>query len=123
MRAENRDFSFYPRAGLVDVENIMRNKNISEVYILGHGNSHEFQLGTDEILYYCEFNDPKYTKQFVHQVHCGDKHGKSLIDYVVPEENRARCFFFREPITGPKIIRELKKRELVAMQKMAADDK
>lgn len=119
MRAENRDFSFYPGANLADVENIMNNKSIKEVYFLGHGNSHEFQLGTDEILYYCDFNDSRYTKQFVHQVHCGDKYGKSLIYYVVPEENKAKCFFFREPITGPTVIKELKKREAAALKKEA----
>lgn len=123
MRAENRDFSFYPGATKADVEKIMSDKNVSEVYFLGHGNSHEFQLGTDEILYYCDFNDPKYTKQFVHQVHCGDKYGKSLIDYVVPEENRAKCFFFKEPITGPAVIKELKKREAAALGKATIDSR
>jgi hypothetical protein len=123
MRVENRNFSFYPNASLTEVEKIMSDIDITEVYFLGHGSSHEFQLGTDEILYYCDFNDQKYIKQFVHQVHCGDKYGKSLIDYVVPEENRARCFFFREPINGPTVIKELKKREEAAMQKTATGSK
>lgn len=123
MRAENRDFSFYTKANLIDVEKIMSDKDITEVYFLGHGSSHEFQLGTDEILYYCDFNDRKYTKHFIHQVHCGNKHGKSLIEYVVPEENRAKCFFFREPITGPTVIKELKKRELIALEILKTEGK
>ncbi len=108
--AKKRSFSFYSNASLTDVEIIMRDKNIKEVYFFGHGDSHTFQLNTDEILFYCEFNDPKYEKEFVHQVHCGTKEGKSLIDYVVPRENRSKCFMFRKSITGPDIVKEFKKR-------------
>ena len=94
-----QDFSFYPKARIKDVEKIMSDKSIKEVYFFGHGDSHTFQLNTEETLYYCEFNDPeKYGKDYVHQVHCGTPYGKSLVDYVVPEENRSRCFFFRKTI-------------------------
>lgn len=117
MRTEGRDFSFYPNAKLVDVEKIMSDKSIEEVYFIGHGNSHCFQLGTNEILYYCEFNDPKYNKRFVHQIHCGDPYGKSLVDYVVTEENKAKCFLFRKPITSFRIQKELKRREKLALLK------
>ena len=110
LRAKNQTFSFYPDATIADVEKVMRDNRIKEVYFFGHGNSHEFQLGTEEILYYCDFNDPAYSKEFVHQVHCGDKYGKSLVDYVVSEENRAKCFFFRKPINGYQIIKEFKGR-------------
>ncbi len=110
LEANRQDFSFFPNATLTDVEEVMRNENIREVYFVGHGNSHTFQLNTDEILYYCEFNHPKYAKDFVHQIHCGSPHGKSLVDYVVPEENRAKCFLFRKPIRVFTIEREFKKR-------------
>ena len=118
MRAEGRDFSFYPNANLADTEKIMADKSIEEVYFVGHGNSHSFQLGTDEILYYCEFNNPKHTKQFAHQIHCGTKYGKSLIDYVVPEGNKAKCFWFKEEINSHQIIKELKRRERLALSKL-----
>ncbi len=85
----------------------MSDKNIKEVYFFGHGDSHSFQLNTDTFLYYCDFNNPKkYGKEFVHQVHCGILYGKSLIDYVVPEKNRDKCFFFRKTITSTDIERE-----------------
>jgi hypothetical protein len=89
----------------------MSNKRIKEVYFFGHGDSHVFQLNTDQFLYYCEFNNrEKYGKDFVHQVHCGDPYGKRLIDYVVSEENRVKCFFFNEPIDYFDIRKEFKKR-------------
>lgn len=110
LRAKGQDFSFYPEASIRDVEQIMRDERVKEVYFFGHGNAHSFQLGTEEILYYCDFGGAAYTKDFVHQVHCGDPHGKSLVDYVVPETNRAECFFFPKSITGAQIMKEFKKR-------------
>jgi hypothetical protein len=110
MDAKEQDFSFYPDADFNDVEKIMSDKTIKEVYFLGHGDSHSFKLNTDEILYYCDFNDPKYSKEFVHQVHCGTPHGKSLIDYVVPEKNRNKCFLFRKPIDSLDVKKEFKKK-------------
>lgn len=110
LKAKNQDFSFYTKASLKDVEKIMSDKIIKEVYFFGHGDSHTFQLNTDEILYYCEFNDlEKYGKDFVHQVHCGTPYGKSLIDYVVPKENRSRCFLFRKTIRSADIEKEFKR--------------
>jgi hypothetical protein len=111
LKAKGQDFSFYTNASLNDVEKIMANKNIKEVYFFGHGTSHVFQLNTDDILYYCEFNNPeKYGKEFIHQVHCGTRDGKSLIDYVVPEKNRNKCFLFRKTINSYEIKKEFKKR-------------
>jgi hypothetical protein len=115
LNVEKRNFSFYPDATPSDVEIVMKNPIVKEVYFFGHGDSHSFQLRTDEILYYCDFNDPKYGKKFAHQVHCGTRHGKSLIDYVVPEKNRPKCFFFRKPINALQIKKEFKRREKGAL--------
>jgi len=104
------EFSFYPNASIKDVHDIMSNKGVKEVYFFGHGDSHTFCLGTDELLYYCDFNKNDHSKDFVHQVHCGTPDGTSLIDYVVPEENKNKCFFFRKEINGPQIVKEFKKR-------------
>lgn len=110
LKKKGQDFSFYPKASVTDVEIIMKNDEIKEVYFMGHGNSHLFQLGTDDLLYYCEFKGGQYKKDFVHQIHCGTEHGKSLIDYVVPEQNRSGCFLIRKSITGLEIEKELKQR-------------
>lgn len=110
LQAKKQEFSFYPDAAFRDIEKIMADRKIKEVYFVGHGDSHTFQLNTDDYLYYCDFNDPKYGKEFVHQVHCGTPDGKSLIDYVVPKENRPKCFFFRKPINSFDIEKEFKRR-------------
>ncbi len=110
LKTKGSDFSFYTQAGLDDVNEIMRNDSIKEVYFYGHGSSHVFQLGTDEILYYCEFGNGKYSKDYVHQMHCGTEDGKSLVDYVVPEENKNECFLIRKSITALTIEKVLKKK-------------
>ena len=106
----NRDFSFYINVDFEDVEKIMSNKEIREVYFVGHGNSHVFELNTDNSLYYCDFNDEKYEKDFVHQIHCGTPDGKSLIDYVVPDKNKSKCFLIRKSIRTFDIKKEFKRR-------------
>jgi len=95
-----------------EVERIMAEKSVKEVYFVGHGGSHCFRLGTTEILCYCAFNDPvKYAKDFVHQVHCGTSYGKSLINYVVPQENREKCFFIPKEINSYDIVSKFKELE------------
>lgn len=107
---KSAEFSIYANAKQNDVRDIMIDSNVREVYFYGHGTSHAFQLCTDDILYYCDFNDAKYEKDFVHQFHCGTVHGKSLVDYVVGDENRPKCFLIRKPINSLATARELKKR-------------
>lgn len=110
LEKKDAKFSFYTQATQNDVHDIMTDNAIKEVIFYGHGTSHVFQLCNDDILYYCEFGNGKYIKDFVHQLHCGTEHGKSLIDYVVPEENKNQCFLIRKPITGATIEKELKKK-------------
>lgn len=99
------DFSFYLNASIDDVYKIMANDNVREVFFVGHGDSHTFVLDDDTEISYCEFNNEKYKKDFVHQVHCGTKHGKSLIDYAVSKENKDKCFFFRKKVDSKDIKR------------------
>lgn len=111
LKKKGSKFSFYTNATIDDVYKIMGNKDIKEVYFYGHGTSHMFQLSSYEMLYYCDFNNRnEYGKDFVHQVHCGTSHGKSLIDYVVPDGNKSKCFIFKKPITAIEIKKEFKKR-------------
>lgn len=107
---KRQNFSFYPNATQNDVEEIMSDKTVKEVYFVGHGSSHVFQLGTEDIVYYCDFHDAKYGKEYVHQIHCGTPDGKSLVDYVVPEGNRSGCFFVRKLLRTGQIEKELKRR-------------
>ena len=110
LKKKGDDFSFYPNATIDDINKIMSNTEIKEVYFYGHGSSHVFQLGTGQYLYYCEFSNGKYEKDFVHQMHCGTEDGKSLVDYVVPEQNRKQCFWVKKSITGLYIENILKKK-------------
>ena len=110
LEKKSDDFSFYPNAKLEDINKIMADPNVKEVYFYGHGSSHVFQLGTREYLYYCEFSNGKYKKDFVHQMHCGTEDGKSLVDYVVPEKNKKQCFWVKKSITGLFIEKILKKK-------------
>ncbi len=108
LQNSDKDFSIYLGPTFDQVEAIMRDKMVKEVYFVGHGGSHFFRLNTEEILCYSAFNDPvKYGKEFIHQVHCGTGYGKRLIDYVVPEGNRAKCFSFKTKINGYDIEPEL----------------
>ena len=107
---KGQDFSFYTRASVDDVKTIMRDPNVKEIYFFGHGDSHVFQLGTNEFLYYCDFKCEGYQKDYVHQVHCGTKDGTPLMEYVVPKEHWNKCFFFPREINGDRIVKEFKKR-------------
>jgi len=109
LKKRNIDFSFFDKANIEEINKIMADKKVKEVYFYGHGDSHVFQLCTDDYLYYCDFNDKKFKKDFIHQIHCGTKHGKSLIDYVVPEKNKDKCFLIRKPINGFFIEKYFKK--------------
>jgi hypothetical protein len=107
-----KSFRIYPHASLEDVEKIMADANIREVFFCGHGDSHAFKLSSDKTVFYCDFKDPKYKKDFVHQVHCGTPDGKErrLIDYVVPKENWAECFYFPKLIYSKDIRRYFEKK-------------
>lgn len=109
---QGKTFRVYPRASFEDIEKIMADSNVREVFFCGHGNSHTFKLSTDKTVFYCDFKDPKYKKDLVHQVHCGTIDGKDkrLIDYVVPIENRVECFYFPKLITSWDIRKEFKRR-------------
>jgi hypothetical protein len=115
LKARNLDFSLYTRATLDDVKKIMRDPSVKEVGFFGHGDSHVFCLSNGTTVYYCDYNDDRCAKKLVHQLHCGTREGKSLIDYVVPDANKASCFFFRRTVTGNEIIKWLEQRTKEAL--------
>jgi hypothetical protein len=104
----DNDFSFYLKPGRKDIESVMFDKNVREVYFLGHGNSREFQINATDSLKYKDFDNKKYFKDFVHQVHCGTKYGKPLRYYVVPKKNWKKCFFVRKTIAEKDILKYYK---------------
>jgi len=91
-RKRGNDFSFYDNASVSDVESIMSDEKVREVLFIGHGDSHVFVLSLDDEIFYCDFKDKKYKKDYVHQVHCGHGKGKRLSCYVIPKENEDQCF-------------------------------
>lgn len=110
LKKRNKSFSFYPKPTVNDIEKIMANKDVKEVFFVGHGTSHVFELQDGKILYYCDFKDSKkYKKDYIHQVHCGTPDGDSLVDYVVPEKNKDKCFFVRKEINSFGVEKEFNK--------------
>lgn len=105
INARKVDFSIYFKANRSDIIKIMANPEIREVYFIGHGATGSFQLDSDNIIYYEDFNDQKYYKDFVHQAHCGTKEGIPLREYIVPKENREGCFWKDKTITSKIIIK------------------
>lgn len=111
LKKKKQDFSFFTNPSLVDVEKIMADKNVEEVYFVGHGDTEKFKLSSRETVYYSQFDDfDKYRKEYVHQLHCGSLGGKKLMDYVVPKKNHAGCIFFPKEIFTKDIKDELKSR-------------
>lgn len=112
LEAKGRNFSFYLHTSFEEVESIMSDQDVKEVCFFGHGSSHFFRLTSEQELHYCDFDNAKYAKELVHQIHCGDKEGKDhrLIDYVVPIQNQRTCIWFDKLVTGQKIKKELRQR-------------
>lgn len=99
------DFSIYFNAPRSDIFKIMADSTIREVYFMGHGTTETFQLDGENTIYYEDFNNPRYYKDFVHQLHCGTKGGIPLREYVVPKENREECFWKNKTVTAKAIIK------------------
>jgi len=97
-RNRGDDFSFYSKASMSDVESIMSDNKVREVLFVGHGDSHVFVLSLDDEIFYCDFNNQKYKKDYVHEVHCGHGKGKHLSDYVITAKNKEKCFLPEETI-------------------------
>ncbi len=119
---KENDVSFYLRASIDDVRGLMVNTSVKRMYFVGHGSRNSFGLSNGLVILYDEFAGDQFVKEYVHQVHCGHGEGESLVDRVVPPENRNGCFFFPEMISNKKIISELKKmsRSQIDAKKKAA---
>ena len=111
------DFSFYFGASPDNVKEIMFDPSVREVLFVGHGDSHTFVLNSENEVYYCDFNNVKCYKDIIHQVHCGTKTGKTLVEYVVPLKNHHNCFFPRKAVREADIKKWFKKR-IIELQKI-----
>jgi len=92
LRMIGKPFSIYYDTTIEMFDKIMENKEIRIVYVVGHGRRHSFAIDSTTSLDYCKYNDPKFRKDFVYQIHCNGGKGKSLVEYVVPQENQAKCW-------------------------------
>lgn len=108
LKNSNKEFSFYLKSSRDDIEKIMRDKKVREVYFLGHGDSDKFQIDANNSAKYIEFNNKKYSKNYVHQIHCGSKKGIPLRYYVVPKKNWKQCYFKRDVIKEKDIVKYFK---------------
>ncbi|MHA1829717.1 MAG: hypothetical protein ACTSX6_13845, partial [Candidatus Heimdallarchaeaceae archaeon] len=86
-----KPFSIYYDVSVKMIDKIMNNKKIKTVFFVGHGRRHGFAVDRNTVLDYCRYNDPKYKKDFIYQIHCNHGKGKSLVEYVVPKENWKEC--------------------------------
>jgi hypothetical protein len=91
LRLKGEDFSIFKNVTLEQLDEIMQNKTIKTVFLVGHGRRHGFVLGANTVVDYCRYDDKKFEKDFVYQIHCNQGGGKSLVEYVVPEKNQEEC--------------------------------
>ncbi len=92
LRLKREDFSLYKNVDIKTLDKIMSNKKIKNVYLVGHGRRHGFMIDSNTIVDYCRYNNKKYKKEFVYQLHCNGGKGVSLVEYVVPKRNQKLCW-------------------------------
>ncbi|MDI6718366.1 MAG: hypothetical protein QMD46_01960 [Methanomicrobiales archaeon] len=74
-----------------DGSRVIRNPDVSSLWIFGHGMKSGIYFGYKETLHYAEMHDaPK--KEFIGQFHCNALGGRSLADYIGTEG----CSFVEE---------------------------
>lgn len=91
LKLKNEEFSIYENVDIDTLDKIMYNKNIKTIYLVGHGRRHGFAIDSNTVVDYCRYNDPKYKKDYVYQIHCNPQKGTSLVEYIVDEKNRKEC--------------------------------
>ncbi len=91
LRLLGKPFSIYYESSLEKLDEIMTNKKIRTVYLVGHGRRHGFVVDGKTVVDYCRYQGAKYRKDFVYQIHCNHGGGKSLVEYVVPRANQEGC--------------------------------
>jgi len=91
LRLLGKPFSVYYNVSIEKLDEIMGNKDIRIVYLVGHGRRHSYCIDGKTSVDYCRYQDPKFSKDYVYQLHCNGGGGVSLIEYVVPKEHQEEC--------------------------------
>ena len=91
LRLLGKPFSVYYEVDEKTLDEVMKNKKIKTVYLVGHGRRHGFGIDKSTVVDYCKYNSSEFKKDFIYQIHCNHGKGKSLVEYVVPKENQKEC--------------------------------
>ena len=86
-----KPFSVYYEVDEKTLDEVMKNKKIKTVYLVGHGRRHGFGIDKSTVVDYCKYNSLEFKKDFIYQIHCNHGKGKSLVEYIVPKENQKEC--------------------------------
>ncbi|MEC8339412.1 MAG: hypothetical protein VXZ40_02205 [Nanoarchaeota archaeon] len=84
----NIKFKIYINIKKDKFNQIIKNKNIQILYIIGHDKKTKFKLNRNEVIYYSEYKETKNKKEEIHLYHCTPGTRKSLIDYLLKKENK-----------------------------------
>jgi hypothetical protein len=91
LRMLGKPFSIYYDTSVETLDAIMANEKIRTVYLIGHGRRHGYAIDGNTVVDYCRYNNPKFKKDYVYQIHCNHGRGTSIVEYVVPNENQNEC--------------------------------
>ena len=94
----NKSFNIFITPSKKEFNNLLNNKNIKILYLVGHGSKRGFVLNKKENIFYSDYANSKIVKDEIHLYHCGHSEGKTLIDYIVKKENRKKCHVANDKI-------------------------
>jgi uncharacterized membrane protein YhdT len=98
LELKKKSFNIYITPSKKKISNLLNNRNIKIFYFVGHGSKRGFSLNKKENIFYSDYLGSKLSKEEVHLYHCGHSEGKTLIDYIVKEENRKKCFVANDKV-------------------------
>lgn len=84
-------FKVYMNISKKEFDKIIEDDSINTLYLIGHGRKTAFKLNKKEIVLSYDYQTSKHKKEEVHLYHCTHEDGKSLIDFIVKEENKHKC--------------------------------
>lgn len=80
LKKEGKNYRVYNKITSNQLRKVINDKNVSSVFLFGHGEKHGIKVKRNEVVYYCEFsNHPK--KHLIAQFHCNHLKGKPLSEY------------------------------------------